>query len=95
MRWRLRSRCFPDATKEGSKVKQALLPYSHQADTRMRSHRLLQLDDNKSASSCQQAWCKLIDPTFYPQARFKMFSKLVANPIFPDLTQPGEANRPD
>ena len=27
----------------------------HQADIRMRSHRLLRLDDNKSAASCQQA----------------------------------------
>ena len=32
-----------------------LLPCSHQADIRMRSHRLLRLDDNKSAASCQQA----------------------------------------
>ena len=31
----------------------------HQSDIRMRSHRLLQLDDNKSAASCQQACCKL------------------------------------
>ena len=31
----------------------------HQADIRMRSHRLLRLDDNKSAASCQQACCKL------------------------------------
>ena len=31
----------------------------HQADIRMRSHRLLRLDDNKSAVSCQQACCKL------------------------------------
>ena len=32
-----------------------LLPCCHQADIRMRSHRLLRLDDNKSAASCQQA----------------------------------------
>ena len=32
-----------------------LLPCSHQADMRMRSHRLLPLDDDKSAASCQQA----------------------------------------
>ena len=32
-----------------------LLTCSHQANMRMRSHRLLQLDDNKSAASCQQA----------------------------------------
>ena len=31
----------------------------HQADIRMRSHRLLRLNDNKSAASCQQAYCKL------------------------------------
>ena len=45
-----------------------LLHYSHQADVRMRSHGLLRLDDNKSAANCQQAWCKLIVKTFYPQA---------------------------
>ena len=33
---------------------------------RMRSHRLLRLDDNKFAASCQQACCKLIIKTFYP-----------------------------
>ena len=44
-----------------------LLPCCHQADLRMRSHRLLRLDDNKSAASCQQAYCKLIVKTFYPQ----------------------------
>ena len=32
-----------------------LLLGSHQADIRMRSHRLLRLDDNKSAASCGQA----------------------------------------
>ena len=32
-----------------------LLPCCHQADIRMRSHRLLRLVDNKSAASCQQA----------------------------------------
>ena len=31
----------------------------HQVDIRMRSHRLLRLDDNKSAASCQQVCCKL------------------------------------
>ena len=31
----------------------------HQADIRMCSHRLLRLDDNKSAASCHQACCKL------------------------------------
>ena len=38
-----------------SKSAADLLPCSHQADIRMRSHRLLRLDDNKSAASCQQA----------------------------------------
>ena len=32
-----------------------LLPGSHQGDVRMRSRRLLWLDDNKSAACCQQA----------------------------------------
>ena len=31
-----------------------------QADMRMRSHCLLRLDDDKSAVSCQHAWCKLM-----------------------------------
>ena len=32
----------------------------HQADIRMRSHRLLRLDNIKSAASCElQIWCKL------------------------------------
>ena len=44
-----------------------MLPCSHQTDIRMCSQRLLSLDDNKSAASCQQAWCKLILETFYPQ----------------------------
>ena len=30
----------------------------------VRSYRLLRFDDNKSAASCQQAWCKLIIETF-------------------------------
>ena len=33
----------------------ALLPRSYQAHARMRSHRLLQVDDNKSAASGEQA----------------------------------------
>ena len=37
-----------------------LLPCNYQADIRMGSHRLLRLDDNKSAASCQQACCKVI-----------------------------------
>ena len=51
-----------------SKFAVGLLLYSHQADVRMRSHGLLRLDDNKSVANCQQAWCKLIVKTFYPQA---------------------------
>ena len=35
---------------------------------RMRSYRLFQLDDSdKFAAGCQQACCKLIVKTFYPQ----------------------------
>ena len=56
-----------------------LLPFSHQADIRMRSHRLLRPDDNKSAASCQQAWCKLIFKTFYPQTWLEFFQQPAAN----------------
>ena len=45
-----------------------ILPCSHQADIMMRSHGLLRLYGNKFAASCQQACCKLIVKTFYPQA---------------------------
>ena len=38
-----------------SKSAAGLLTCCHQADIRMHSHRLLRLDDNKSAASCQQA----------------------------------------
>ena len=38
-----------------SKSVAGLLPRCHQADIRMRSHRLLRLDDDKSAASCQQS----------------------------------------
>ena len=38
-----------------SKSIAGLLLCCHQADIRMRSHRLLRLDDNKSAASCQQS----------------------------------------
>ena len=62
-----------------SKSAAGLLPCSHQADIRMRSHRLLRLDDNKSAASCQQAWCKLIVKTFYPQAQCKLLRQLAAS----------------
>ena len=62
-----------------SKSAAGLLPCCHQADIRMRSHRLLRLDDNKSAASCQQAWCKFIVKTFYPQAWCKLFQQLAAS----------------
>ena len=62
-----------------SKSAIGVLPCSHQADIRMRSHRLLRLDDNKSAASCQQAWYKLIVKTFYPQAWCKLFQQLTSN----------------
>ena len=51
-----------------SKSALTLLPDCHQADISMRSHRLLRLDGNRSAPSCQQACCKLIVKTFYPPA---------------------------
>ena len=44
-----------------------LLPCCHQADIRMRSHRLLQLDDNKSAASCQQAHACCLSRPFIPK----------------------------
>ena len=37
------------------KTAAGLVPCCHQADIRMRSHRLLQRDGNNSAASCQQA----------------------------------------
>ena len=53
-----------------------LLPCCHEADIRMRSHRLLRLDDNRSAASCQQAWCNLIIETLCSQAWCKLFQRL-------------------
>ena len=47
-----------------SKSVAGLLPCSHQGY----QDGLLRLDDNKSAANCQQACCKLILKTFYPQA---------------------------
>ena len=38
-----------------SKSAAGLFLCKYQADIRMRSHRLLLVDDNKSATSCQQA----------------------------------------
>ena len=61
-----------------SKSATGLLPCCHQ-NIRMRLHRLLRLDDNKSAESCQQAWNKLIVKTFNPQAWCKLFWKLAAS----------------
>ena len=46
-----RSRTEP----EMRKMQQVLLPCCHPDDIRMRSHRLVRLDGNKSAASCQQA----------------------------------------
>ena len=40
-------------TKLSGWLRQCLLPCCHQADIGMRSHRLLRLDDYKSAASCQ------------------------------------------
>ena len=54
-----------------------LLPCCHQADIRMRLRHLLRLDDNKSAASCQQAWCKV--KTSDPQAWCQLFQQLVAS----------------
>ena len=51
-----------------SKSAAGLLSCSHQGDTRIRSHRLFRCNGNKSAASCQQAYCKLIVKMFYPQA---------------------------
>ena len=84
-----------------SKSAAGLLPFCHQADIRMRSHRLLLLDGNKSASSCQQACCKLIVKTFYPQAGGKLFDNSqqackyqdATSLIFTDLLQLYEVNR--
>ena len=59
-----------------SKSAAGLLPCCHQDDIRMRSHRLLRLDDNKSAASCQHAWFKLIIGTLYSQAWCKVFQQL-------------------
>ena len=42
-------------TRKLQQVSASLLPCSHQADIRMRSHRLLRLDNNKSVVSCQDA----------------------------------------
>ena len=64
----------------------------------MHSHRLLQLDDNKSAASCQQTWCKLIVTTFYPQGWCKLFRQLATSLQISsciDLMHLAETNRFD
>ena len=63
-------------------------------------HCLLQLDDNKSAASCQQTGCKLIVQTFYPQAYcFNNLQQLSycssTYLIFTDLMQLGKTSRLD
>ena len=50
-----------------SKSAAGLLSCSHQGDISIRSHCLFRRYGNKSAASCQQACCKLIAKTFYPQ----------------------------
>ena len=82
-----------------------MLPCCHQADIRMCSHRLPRLDYN-SATSCQQAWCKLIVKTFYRQIRCKLivlttcgksaYIKLyISSLILTDLIKLNEANKLD
>ena len=51
----------PETRKLPNKSATGSLPCCHQIDIRMRSHCLLQLDDNKSAESFQQTCCKLIN----------------------------------
>ena len=65
-----------------SKSAVGLLPCSHQADIRMCSHCLLRLDDNKSAESCEHAWCKFIVNV----CKYQVSTSL----IFTDLLQPVE-----
>ena len=50
-----------------------------QADIRMRSHGLRQVDDDKSVASCQQACCELIVQTGYQQACCKLFQQVVTS----------------
>ena len=84
-----------------SKSAAGLLLCCHQADIRMRSHRLLRLDDNKSAASCQQDWCKLIIEVFIHKLDANCFNNLWqvckyqvdTSLIFTDLLQLDEVNR--
>ena len=52
------SLCFGDTQPETHKLQQVccrlVATCDHEGDIRMRSHRLLRLDDIKSAASCQQ-----------------------------------------
>ena len=56
---RYRMRTQPETRKLQQVCCRLAASCDHQAGIRMRSHRLLRLDDNKSAASCQQACCKL------------------------------------
>ena len=60
-----------------------------QADIRMRSHGLRQLVDDKSVASCEQACCKLILKTFYPQACYKLFQQVAASLQMTSCNKPG------
>ena len=65
-----------------SKSAAGLLPCSHQADIRMRSHCLPRLDDNKLAARCEQACCKFTVIV----CKYQVSTSL----IFTDLLQPFE-----
>ena len=77
-----------------------LLPCSHQADVRMRSHCLLRRDGNKSAASCQPAWCKLIlklcihklDASRFNNSQRTRKYQVAASLIFTDLVQLDASN---
>ena len=74
-----------------SKSAAGLLSCCHQADIRMRSHRLLWLDDNISAASCQQALLQVDCQDFLSTSLMRV--KLICenqtcyNLIFVDLLQ--------
>ena len=58
-----------------------------QANIRMRSHGLRQLVDDKSVARCQQACCKLIVKTCYPQACCKLFAQVLTSLQMKSLLQ--------
>ena len=65
-----------------SKSDAGLLPYSHQVDIRMRSHRLLRLHDNKSAASCHAKVLMKVDcqdVLFTSFMQCKLFQQHVAS----------------